>query len=171
MSNLLILDTETTGLDPSKGAKVIEIGAVLYNIKHKQVIQSLSFFLPCHENPVQNINHIDPEWTQCNPNTHSALTFLQDMAKNCDYVVAHNADFDKRFMRTVINSTEFWEKRWICTKANFRWPVVLPRLRLEDVCNAMKVPYVNAHRAMSDCLLLAQCFTNVSDLESRFERI
>lgn len=166
--NILILDTETTGLEPTKGAKVIEIGAVLYNVQHKQAIQILSFFLPCDANPVQNINNIHPDWTNCNPNTHSALCFLQDMAKNCTYIVAHNAPFDKKFIKTVINSTEFWDKRWVCTKSDFKWPAPLSRYRLEDICNAMKVPYINAHRALSDCTLLAQCFENVSDLEERF---
>ena len=64
IENILILDTETNGLDPSKGAQVIEIGALLFNIHHREVIQSLSTLLYCDNNPVQEINHIDVEWTQ-----------------------------------------------------------------------------------------------------------
>lgn len=169
--NILILDTETTGLEPLKGAKLIEVGALLYNITNKQVIQTLSFFLPCDENPVENINHIKPEWTQCNPNIHSAIHFLRDMAKNCSFIIAHNAQFDKKFIRTIINDTEFWDKRWICTRSDFTWPVDLSRFRLEDVCIAMKVPYENAHRALVDCSFLARCFDNVFDLEERFKQL
>ena len=34
IGNVLIVDTETTGLHPDKGAKIIEIAALLYNIKY-----------------------------------------------------------------------------------------------------------------------------------------
>jgi len=170
IENILILDTETTGLDPKK-CQVIEIGAILYNVKHKAVLQTLSFFMPCETNPVEHINHIKAEWTRCNPNTHSALCFLRDMNKNANILVAHNASFDKKFIATIPNMEEILEKKWICTKENFTWPVKLNRLRLEDVCNAMGVPYVNAHRALSDCFLLASCFEKVVDLEERFNNL
>jgi DNA polymerase-3 subunit epsilon len=167
IENVLIVDTETTGLDPAKGSKLIEIGALLYNVKHKQVLQTMSSFFPCDENPVQDINHIDPEWTKCNRNTHSALCFLKDMAKNCQYIIAHNAPFDKKFLQTVINDTEFWQRKWICTKADFKWPVQMFRNRLEDICLAMGVEYINAHRALTDCTFLAECFGKCGDLEQR----
>lgn len=166
--NVLILDTETTGLDPNKGAKLIEIGALLYNVKEKVVIQTLAFFLPCDENPVQDINNIKVEWTNCNTNTSSAFAFLRDMAKNCYAVIAHNAEFDKKFLRTRVElNDEFWSKKWICTKKDFTWPVQLFRNRLQDVCAAMEVDYVDAHRALTDCDFIAKCFSKVADLEFR----
>lgn len=168
IENILILDTETTGLDPSKGCKVIEIGALLYNLKHKQVIQTLSTLLYCDENPVQNINHIDPAWTQVPKEELAAIKFLGFMARQAQAIVAHNAQFDRRFMDTIEVDEEFREKKWICTKSDFEWPVPLNRMRLEDICNAMKVPYINAHRALNDCSFLAQCFDNIADLEDRF---
>lgn len=169
--NILILDTETTGLDPSNGSRLIEVGALLYSVKHKVVVQTLSTFLPTDTNEAENINHIKPEWTMANPCTHSALLFLRDMAKNCFAIVAHNAEFDRRFIRTVIPAEdEFWKKRWICTKANFTWPVRLPRMRLQDICEGMGVMYTGAHRALTDAQFLADCFSRVEDLEVRFER-
>lgn len=168
MENVLIIDTETTGLEPSKGALCIEIGAMLYNVKHKVVLQNFSTFLPCTENPVENINNIKPEWTQVNKNTHSALHFLKDMAKNAQALVAHNADFDKRFLLTCEDlDIEFHSKRWICTKKDFKWPVQLYRNRLQDVCSAMGVAYADAHRALVDCAFIAACFSKVDDLEQR----
>jgi DNA polymerase-3 subunit epsilon len=126
--------------------------------------------LPCDSNPVQNINHISPESTQSNyslANLDSILMGLVDSAQVC---VAHNAEFDKRFISLLSTGQHILNKPWVCTKANFTWPATLPRLRLEDICNAMRVPYVNAHRALADCLLLAQCFQRVEDLEARFEK-
>ena len=37
MNNILIIDTETTGLEPTKGALVLEIGALLFNVEDKVV--------------------------------------------------------------------------------------------------------------------------------------
>jgi DNA polymerase III subunit epsilon len=171
MENILILDTETTGLDPFKGAKLIEIGAVLFNLKYKQVIQTLSTLLACDENPVQDINHIDPQWTRVQKDQGAAIKFLGYMARQAYAIVAHNAHFDKKFMDTIDVDNEFKQKKWICTKNDFKWPVILFRTRLEDICNAMGVPYLNAHRALIDCTLLAECFKKVNDLETRMNCI
>jgi DNA polymerase-3 subunit epsilon len=195
LENILIIDTETTGLLPEKGDRVIEVAAVLFNIKHKAILQCFSTLLPCRENPVEKINHISVGMTNCKypfaqstkilyeNSTHyideSVIIYedkimmeniLTEMSDHSDALVAHNAQFDKKFIATLLCGEHLLDKKWICTKANFTWPEPLQRLRLEDICNAMKVPYINAHRAMSDCLLLAQCFQNVVDLEERINR-
>jgi DNA polymerase-3 subunit epsilon len=168
MENVLIIDTETTGLDPSKGAIMIEIGAMLYNLKHKQVLQNFSTFLPCDSNPVENINNIKAEVTREKMPVEAGLIFLKYMADKADAMVAHNAEFDRKFLQTnEILSGSFAGKKWICTKKDFRWPVQLYRNRLQDICSAMGVPYADAHRALIDCHFLALCFTKVDDLEQR----
>lgn len=169
IENILIIDTETTGLDPGKGAQVIEIAAVLFNLKHKSVLQSYATLLPCDENPVENINHIKAEATRANYSQFSMLWILGmfDYAQAC---VAHNAQFDMKFIETLDKGDVLLNKKWICTKKDFKWPVPLPRNRLQDICEAMGVQYLNAHRALADCLLLAQCFEKVEDLEERFNR-
>lgn len=181
--NILILDTETNGLYTAKGCKTIEIAVILFNLKYKSVLQAFSTLCPCEENPVENINHIPAGLTKekypyselFEENTFEKQTkyfmdsILLGMADAADAIVAHNAKFDRDFVATLTGCGDNLSRRkWICTKSNFTWPVPLSRLRLEDICNAMGVPYVNAHRAMNDCQLLAQCFGKVDDLESRF---
>lgn len=169
IDNILIVDTETTGLDTRKGDQIIEIAAVLFNLKYKTVLQQFATLLKCSSNPVEKINHIKAEATQVKFSTDCMNNVLKAMLKNADVCVAHNAEFDQKFIATLGElGLLFLEKPWVCTKGNFTWPVPLPRLRLEDICVAMKVPYVNAHRALADCLLLAQCFEKVDDLEERF---
>ena len=92
------------------------------------------------------------------------------MAREADAYVAHNASFDKTFFATAIGSEDiFWIKPWICTKNDFVWPVPLQRNRLQDVCAAMGVPYVEAHRALTDCQFIVDCFNRVPDLQLRID--
>jgi len=169
IGNVLIVDTETTGLHPDKGAKIIEIAALLYNIKYKKVLQTFSTFLTCDENPVQDINNIDPEWTRLPYPTRTALEFFDQMAFESDYIVAHNASFDRKFIEHELPIGKILNASWICTKNDFKWPVKLYRNRLSDICEAMGVPYLNAHRALPDCTFIASCFDKIDDLEDRFE--
>ncbi len=173
IENILILDTETTGLYPEKGAKLIEMAVVLYNLKYKCVLQSFATLLPCTENPVEDINHINPLATQCKyyyKETYETLKYMVYAAQCC---VAHNASFDKRFTALLPNPYNEYllNTRWICTLNDFKWPIDLPRKRLSDICEAMGVPYVDAHRALQDCFLLAQCFSKIEDLEVRFNSL
>lgn len=168
--NILILDTETTGLEPSKGARLIEIGALLYSVTHQVTLQTFSTFLPTAVNEAEHINHIKPEWTRSGYDIVPAFDMLEGMANMADFIVAHNAAFDKKFMQLAEMSDSFYAKRWICTKENFTWPVRLPRMRLEDICHAMGVSYVGAHRALTDVQFLADCFSKIEDLERRFEK-
>ena len=169
MRNVLILDTETTGLHPSQGALLIEIGALLYNIEHRVVVQTLSGFLPCQTNEVENINHIKAEWTrQCYPKW--TLDGLCGMSDDADAIVAHNAQFDESFLKINVIDDDFWKLPWICTKNDFQWPVKLARNRLQDVCVAMGVQYLDAHRALIDCQFIADCFSRVPDLKERLEK-
>ena len=168
MKNVLIIDTETTGLSPDKGAQLIEVGALLYNIEHRVVTQTLAGFLPCVSNPVENINHIKAEWTkECNPEW--VLDALCAMSDGADAIAAHNAQFDESFLKANIFDANFWDIPWICTKS-FPWLVPLLRNRLQDVCAAMGVNYINAHRAITDCQFIADCFSRVPDLKERLER-
>jgi len=198
IENVLILDTETTGLFPDKGDKIIEIAAILFNVKHKSILQCFSTLLPCDENKAEKINHISPEITKCsypflrdreliideeemwrNPSDHQVHIYeekitlnhiLIDMCDASDACVAHNAQFDKGFINLLPCGEHLLNKKWICTKNNFTWPSKITRFRLEDICHGMGVPYLNAHRAMADCMLIAFCFMNIEDLASSINR-
>ena len=171
VKNILILDCETTGLFVSKGAELIEVGALLYNLEHRKVLQTCSAFLPCVTNDAFHINQIEPAWTQ-QANGYAAIEFILEMAYEADYIVAHNAQFDREFMATVIvRPHAFWDIPWVCTKNDFVWPAKMPRNRLQDLCNAMGVAYIDAHRALTDCQFLADCFSRVPDLQARFDLV
>jgi len=164
LDNVLIVDTETTGLHPDKGAKVIEIGAILYNIQHKTILQNFSTLFPCEENPVEDINGIKAEATRSAIPLELVNGQLLEMVRHCDVIVAHNAPFDRKFIKTLAIWSEYGNKPWICTKSDFKWPVSLHRTRLQDICEAMGVKYIDAHRALNDCKLIAECFNRIPNL-------
>jgi DNA polymerase III subunit epsilon len=62
--NLLIVDTETTGLTPAD-ARCIEVGGILFSTEERAVLGQCSFLLPTDENPVAHINGIRAELTKC----------------------------------------------------------------------------------------------------------
>lgn len=168
IENILILDTETTGLSAEKD-KVIEIAVILYNLQHKSILQSLSTLFPCDENPAEHINGIKAEATKCAMPFAALTARLKSMIQYSQAIVAHNAPFDRAFVKTS-SINEFESVPWICTKEDFNWPVKLPRKRLQDICEAMGVQYVGAHRALQDCLFLVDCFNKIEDLHQRFDK-
>ncbi len=163
IENILILDVETTGLDP-RSCKVIEIGVILYNLKERAILQNYSTLLPCEENPVEHINGIKADITRLDMPLSLTGHILTSMLHCSQAIVAHNASFDKGFMGTTAWGSQFLQHPWICTKNDFKWPVPLYRYRLQDICQAMSVPYIDAHRSLTDCNLLAQCFNKVDRL-------
>lgn len=175
--NVLIVDTETTGLGDD--AEIIEFAAVLYNVKHRTILQQMSTLRSCNENPAFEVNRIEIESAQLMTNElrgsfDMALSFLCVMASKADYIVAHSAEFDKRMIDNYIKNYgplfEFFDKKWICTKTEFKWPVRKGcLLNLVHIAVDLGVPVVSAHRALTDCILLAQCFDKVLDLEARIK--
>ena len=165
IENILVLDIESTGLDAKKH-KCIEVGAVLFNIPHRTILQQFSTLFPCDENPVEDINNIKPAATQATYSHHYWDVHFMTMVHSSQAIVAHNAQFDKKFIDEFnLNILS----PWICTKNDFEWPVNLPRKRLQDVCEAMGISYDKSHRALADCMFIIDCFGKLDDLESRLQ--
>ena len=162
---LLILDTETTGLDPERDC-CIEIGAVLFDLPRRSVLSQVSLLLPCDQNPAQAVNGIEPALTQQPQPWQQGLQWFEALLASADLVVAHNAAFDRQWFG--IAPLPPIHKPWLCTMEDIRWPAER-RLRsnpsVRDLALAYSVPVWAAHRALTDCIYLAQVFERCSDLE------
>ena len=162
---LLILDTETTGLDPQRD-RCIEIGAVLFDLPRRSVLSQVSLLLPCDQNPAQAVNGIEPALTQQPQPWQQGLQWFEALLASADLVVAHNAAFDRQWFG--IAPLPPIHKPWLCTMEDIRWPADR-RLRsnpsVRDLALAYSVPVWAAHRALTDCIYLAQVFERCSDLE------
>ena len=62
IEKILILDTETTGLDENKD-EVIEIGCILFDVSFKSVLSQVSFLFPVNNNEAEHVNGISAEVT------------------------------------------------------------------------------------------------------------
>lgn len=149
---LMILDTETTGLDPATD-RLCEVGAVLFSVGHRAVIQQVSFLLPIDDNPVQAINGISPDLAAWQAPLHALPLFLE-MASVSDAFVAHNAEFDRQWV-TPLLTPALLSLPWICTCEGIRWPGLRLNPSLVDLALAYGVPVWAAHRALTDCTYLA----------------
>ena len=162
---LLILDTETTGLDPQRD-RCIELGAVLFDLPRRSVLSQVSLLLPCDQNAAQAVNGIDPELTQQPQPWPQGLQWFEALLASADLVVAHNAAFDRQWFG--IEPLPAIHKPWLCTMEDIRWPAdrnLRSNPSVRDLALAYSVPVWAAHRALTDCIYLAQVFERCDDLE------
>jgi DNA polymerase-3 subunit epsilon len=100
---VVILDFETTGLSPNQGDRAIEIGAVrLVNGEIKDQFQALM-------NPGFRVNSFIEDYTGITNNMlDNAESCGQVMTDFSDFIaddnlIAHNANFDQRFLEAELN--------------------------------------------------------------------
>jgi DNA polymerase-3 subunit epsilon len=167
---LLIVDTETTGLSPAKG-RCIEVGAVLFHVPSRAVLSQLSFLLPCSSNPAERVNGIAAAVTRLEQPRGQFLACLEAMAAAADVLVAHNAAFDRQwFGREELPPLQ---RPWLCSMEDIRWPAerhlrATPSVR--DLALAYGVPVWAAHRALTDCIYIAQVFEREAQLETLLQQ-
>jgi DNA polymerase-3 subunit epsilon len=159
--NVLILDTETTGVDPAKD-KVVEVAAILYSIEHATVLSAFSSLLSGEANAAEKINRIPAEALKVADTFSNPWTAVTEMAVYARAVVAHNAPFDYSFVPEHLRRVA----PWICSMDDIEWPCrndvgsrSLVAIALE---HDLGIAY--AHRAMADCDLIARLFTRAHEL-------
>jgi DNA polymerase-3 subunit epsilon len=166
---LLIIDTETTGLSPDTD-QCIEVGAVLFHVPSRSVLSQVSFLLPCEHNAAEAINGIPAEVTRLDHPWQASLACFLAMVAAADALVAHNVNFDRQwFGRGALPPLE---KTWICSMEDIHWPPdrqLRPTPSVRDLALAYGVPVWAAHRALTDCVYLAQVFERCPDLEQLLE--
>ena len=167
-ATLLILDTETTALSRSEG-QCIEIGAILFAVAQRCVLTQVSFLLPCEQNPAEAINGIAAAATQLAQPWQAALACFTAMVEQCDAVLAHNAGFDRQWFEAGEGPLPAIARPWICSMDDIRWPAerqLKANPSVRDLALAYGVPVWAAHRALTDCIYLAQVLERCDDLET-----
>ena len=169
MKRVLLLDTETQGLDPSTH-QAIEVACIAYDIKLAAPVSCYSSLMYADSNAAYAINNIHPDLLKNAPPAEMVWNRIFEFAKRCDAIVAHRAEFDRSF-----SPTEMQALPWICSKFDLSYPrCSTVGEHLINLCLQHGVGVVAAHRAMTDCDLLARLFTRMAelgvDLEAMLQR-
>lgn len=163
-----VFDTETTGLDPSGGDKIISIasvrvvnGRLLHDERFEQFVD------PERSLPFEStqIHGIQPEMLKGQPTIDKVLHFFQQFAEDT-VLVAHNAAFDMRMLQ--INEAE--------TGVRFINPVLDTLLlsavvhpsqqdhNLEAIAKRLGVSIIGRHTALGDAITTGEIFIKLIPL-------
>ena len=163
-----VFDTETTGLNPSEGDEIIQIGAT--RIVNGKLLRSESFDQlvdPLRELPEAStkIHGITPEMLVGQPPMARVLPAFHAFAADT-VLVAHNAAFDMRFLQMKEQSTGI----------RFEQPVLDTLLlsavihpsqeshRLEAISERMGVNIMGRHTAIGDAIVTGEVFLRMIPL-------
>lgn len=168
MKTLLLLDLETSGLDPAKDCPV-EAAWAVYSLEHRAVMRAHSTLVDATTyrgdaadavRDLSSVHRIAPAMWQTGLHWDQVEKAVKASAGNVDAIVAHNASFDRRWFR----DEAIQAKPWICTLHGVAWPEAGKAKRLGDIALEHGVAMVEAHRALPDVLTLARLLHAVARL-------
>ena len=161
----IILDTETTGLNPSQGDKIVEIAAIEL-IDHIRTEKNFHYYInPERDIPeaTQKIHNISYEMVKDQPTFKEIIDDFLSFIKT-DNIIIHNADFDLKFLNYELS---------ICGKNNLQNNIVdtltIARSKypgssvsLDSLCKRLGVDLKErkekGHGALIDCYLLSEVY-------------
>jgi len=120
MTITLGLDFETSGLDPTDGAHIIEVGAQLRDVNGAILGELSRLVRPPHFTGLpDNITELTAITTEM-INLHSrpindVSLELMHLAEKADYWVAHHAEFEQKFLYQLLPQVVINELKWIDT--------------------------------------------------------
>ncbi|MEH6752639.1 MAG: DNA polymerase III subunit epsilon [Alphaproteobacteria bacterium] len=160
----IVLDTETTGLDPSKGDRVVEIGCV-ETMHHIATGESFHVYInPERDMPVEafNVHGLSEEFLSDKPVFAEILgdfmTFIGDSP-----LVIHNAEFDMKFLNSELKKLGrpmLDRDRAIDTVAMARRKFPGAQANLDALCRRFEIDLSrrDKHGALLDAELLADVY-------------
>jgi len=103
----IVLDTETTGLEPSQGHRIIEIGCLELNNRTPTGAKYHVYINPQRDVPeeAQKISNLSTEFLQDKPLFADVVDgFIEFIADSP--LVIHNAEFDIKFLNSELNKAK-----------------------------------------------------------------
>ncbi len=141
------IDVETTGLDPYND-EVIELGLVLFRYDQNSITDIVDTYSGLREpwgeisSGAYNVHGLSKEDLV----GHQLDTEkINNMLEQADFLVAHNASFDKGFVAKLFPSVK--KMRWYCTMRNINWK---GRRSLQGLLFEHDILPAHSHRALDD---------------------
>jgi DNA polymerase-3 subunit epsilon len=148
----LIVDVETTGLDPTRD-KIIELAILPFDFSSEGVLYGVRDSYAGFEDPGMPVPKEISRFTGITDDDVRGQTLDDDrvasLAAAADLVIAHHAGFDRRFMERRF--PVFVEKAWGCSREQVPWAAEGLRSRSLDYLLYWFGYFFDGHRAMNDC--------------------
>lgn len=163
-----VFDTETTGLDPSQGDEILQIGAA--RIVNGKLLRQESFEQlvdPGRDIPAAGIpiHRITPEMVTGKPPIAQVLPAFHAFASDT-VLVAHNAAFDMRFLQLKEASTGVRFDQPVLDTLLLS-AVVHPNQeshQLEAIAERFGITVIGRHTALGDAIVTAEVFLKLVPL-------
>lgn len=189
---ILIFDTETGGVSPEQN-DILQLSYQVIEYATQQVVKKVNHYFPWPEEKWRvcrqaiEVNGLTEEYlaTKELSDRYSALEEFFDDMYGCSYLVAHNGDFDKKFIiaeakrhRYIIGPNEW--KPMIDTmktttelcqllphpgRTGYKWPKLIELAE----CLRITTDDINLHDSSADVELTKRCFLYL--LEKKFYQL
>ena len=161
---LLLLDTETSSLDPDTG-HLLEVATAIYSVEHRSLTRVRSWLVQAPGNDAEPINGIPPALVAdpdhaCSPTLTDG--WVQTWAADCAAILAFNSDFDRQWFGGKVTAP------WVDAQ-EFAFPKDSTSRSLVARALAHGLGVGSAHRALDDVLLLARLLTRAAELGMSIE--
>ena len=161
----IVFDTETTGLEPEKGHKVIEIGAIKLKNRSEVVDKFHAYINPKRDVPEASfkIHGISEEFLKDKPIFREIIKDFQSFIGNFP-LVAHNAAFDIKFLNyefASLGHNEIEKGRMVDTLRIARKKFPGSPASLDALCKRYGIDLEERQRQGHGALLDAQLLVNV----------
>ena len=149
----MFLDTETTGLKPEEGARVIEFGAAF--VENGRVTDTWDFLInpegpiPAH---ITKITGIDDKMVAKKPPFRDVAEALMVHFRHAEFVAAYNKDFDRKMLQSEFAKLgmKMPDLVWLDPLTWARAFAGAEDNKLATIAQQFKVDLTRAHRADAD---------------------
>lgn len=175
MDRFIAFDLETTGLNPAKGARILEVGAVF--VEKNEVTNLFSRLINTKKKiPVAatKVNGITNEMVRHASDVEEVMGEFKTFIGN-EILIAHNARFDIRFLRYEFARLGIgFKNKHLCTLARSRR--LFPGLRNHRLATLYRHLFGNLpeemtlHRALDDAKLVAKIWIKMQSSNGRSDK-
>lgn len=164
--NYVVLDIETTGLNPKEN-EIIELSAL--KVENNEIIAEFSTLVKPSgiiSSYITNLTGISQSMTKSAPDIKEAIKLFADFCSN-NVIVGHNVKFDIGFINN--NLLEFYNQPFVndyvdtLRLARIYLPS-LPNKKLGTIAAYFNFDTTGMHRGLKDCVVTNLCFQKMKEI-------
>ena len=154
------IDIETTGLYPEQGHKIVEIAILITDASYNEISRHETLINPNRHMSATNIHLITNDMIKDAPTIEDINDEIISVL-NGRILVAHNAEFEQKFLNHELQGKKFTGSNFLDTLKYSYSIKNIENNKLGTIAKHYKIPYINAHTAMGDVLILANVLSKM----------